>query len=280
MKRAVLIGLGLLMSLALVAPASAFVFVFADIEKTKDVIVTETITITKTATITATVNVAPLAAAEALALANQENIGGSVQGYPLGSQNPAKQNDRVSLIEYSIGTNEKDSNTGIVHVNQDSGNLANQGNNVALAVTDLDTAFANAEASASQINAGNFAWSDDIEGPGGGSQGSGINDNDIENSINNNFGIVGVNQNSGNFNNQLNNVAVAAGLGAAPVALSEADLGQFNACNTVLESGQTRYDTITGSVLSHSGIVGVNQSSGNGNNQATNVALSASVNLP
>jgi hypothetical protein len=271
------------MSLALVAPASAFVFVFADIQKDKDVTVVENITITKTATITVTVTSEPEGAAEAIALANQENLGGTVSGYLGPGEEPPQQgppgvdNTRAALIEDSIGTSIDDFNTGIVGVNQDAGNMNNQGNNVALAVTDLPTAFVNAEASASQINgasiddlnAGNLVETDED-----GANGPQKTDT-IDNSINNNYGIVGVNQSVGNMNNQLNQVSLAAGLGDAPVALSEADLGQYNAANIALEIGTYRTDTITDSVLSHQGIVGVNQSAGNMDNQANNVSVAA-----
>jgi hypothetical protein len=262
MKRAVLIGLGLLMSLALVAPASAFVFVFADIEKTKDVIVTETITITKTATIDVNVVGPTLAAAQALALGNQENLCNTVN-----ETEPIKE----SLIEGSVGAGENTGNNGIVGVNQASGNMINQGDNVAIAVTRDPSAFANAEASAAQISADNSVLENEVPK---------TKTDNILGSINNNAGIVGVNQASGNMINQLNNVAVAAGLSGVPIALSEADLGQFNACSSVNQSGASRNDTIFGSVLSNQGIIGVNQSSGNGDQQMTNVSIAVAVPSP
>jgi hypothetical protein len=273
MKRAVLIGLGLLMSLALVAPASAFVFVFADIEKTKDVIVTETITITKTATITATVNVAPLAAAEALALANQENLGNTVAGEPDdGEPIPEFGNEKYAEIKGSIGADENTYNTGIIGVNQSTGNMNNQGNNVAVAVTSNADAFANAESSAAQINAFNRVYVNegtaDINTP---PQKTDL----IDQSINYNKGVIGVNQSVGNMNNQLNNVAIAGGLDGVPVALSEADLGQINGANHVFEWSTVKIDEIKNAINYNHGVVGVNQSGGNMNNQANVVAIAA-----
>ena len=61
----------------------------------------------------------------------------------------------------------------------------------------------------------------------------------IENSINDNTGIVNVNQAPGSMNNQANLVSVAVSLvspGEGGVALSEADLGQVNVGNQVYES--------------------------------------------
>jgi hypothetical protein len=282
MKRAILIGLGLLMSLALVAPASAFVFVFADIEKTKDVTVNETIDIIKTADILVDVDAVPLGAAEAIALANQENIGSTVGAYIEDLQEPPQTgaipdagsgNSREATLLRSVGADENTFNTGIIGVNQEAGNMNNQGNNVALAVTDTVDSFANAEASASQITLMNRVFEDDadVEDP---LFDQGKTDL-IQKSINYELGIVGVNQSTGNMNNQLNNVAVAVGLGDVPVALSEADLGQATACNQVYSLGVVKTDTIVTSVNSNHGIVGVNQSAGNMDSQMNNVALSA-----
>jgi hypothetical protein len=281
MKRAILIGLGLLMSLALVAPASAFVFVFADIEKTKDVIVNETIDIIKTADILVDVDAVPLGAAEAIALANQENIGGTVGAYIEDLQEPPQTgaipeagsgNSREATLLRSVGADLDTRNVGIIGVNQEAGNMNNQGNNVALAVTDTVDSFANAEASASQITLMNRVFEDDQDVTDPYDKGK---TDLIQKSINYELGIVGVNQSTGNMNNQLNNVAVAVGLGDVPVALSEADLGQATAGNQVYSLGVVKTDTIVTSVNMNHGIVGVNQSAGNMDSQMNNVAMSA-----
>ncbi|MFZ1060768.1 MAG: hypothetical protein WAP47_16415, partial [Candidatus Rokuibacteriota bacterium] len=94
----------------------------------------------------------------------------------------------------------------------------------------------------------------------------------IKDSLNHNSGIAQVNQNTGNMNNQTNAVALAVGLGA-DVALSEAALGQVNAWNTVYDVATVKYDFIKGSVNSNTGIVSVNQSSGNMNNQGTAISV-------
>ena len=270
MKRALLIGLGLLISLFLVAPASAFVFVYVDVQKDKSVTVNESIYISKDVDINVDLDVSLEGAAEAIALANQENWGGEVDGAGDG-EGPAAGNFRDATIRRSINENR-----GIVGVNQDAGNMNNQGNNVAVAVTDALDSFANAESSASQINVANEVEAledvDNLIDPTTGEilppQKSGT----IAGSITMNRGIVGVNQSVGNMNNQLNNVALAAGLEGVDVALSEADLGQLNAFNLVFETNTHKADTISASINANTGIVGVNQSAGNMNNQGNVVS--------
>ncbi|RLA87145.1 MAG: hypothetical protein DRG40_01090, partial [Deltaproteobacteria bacterium] len=95
-------------------------------------------------------------------------------------------------------------------------------------------------------------------------------------SIRGNTGIVNVNQSVGNMNNQANQIVFAVA-SEALVALAEADLGQTNASNTVREIGTVRFDVIDDSVNGNRGIVNVNQSAGNMNNQANVISISASV---
>ncbi len=76
------------------------------------------------------------------------------------------------------------------------------------------------------------------------------------------------------MNNQLNAVALAVGVGAQK-ALSEAALGQVNALNVVEEIETVKVDLIEGSVNGNTGMIGVNQSSGNMNNQASAFSVSA-----
>jgi uncharacterized membrane protein YdcZ (DUF606 family) len=83
---------------------------------------------------------------------------------------------------------------------------------------------------------------------------------------------VGVNQNAGNMNNQLNALAMAVGLGSK-WALSEAALGQSNIGNTIVALNTVKSDTITGSVNDNTGVIGVNQTVGNMNNQASVVSM-------
>jgi hypothetical protein len=95
----------------------------------------------------------------------------------------------------------------------------------------------------------------------------------IDNSVNTNVGVVGVNQNAGNMNNQTNSLALAVGPDAV-YALAEANLGQENAHNIIMELNTNKADTISGSVNGNIGIVQVNQSVGNMNNQASAFSIS------
>jgi hypothetical protein len=85
-------------------------------------------------------------------------------------------------------------------------------------------------------------------------------------------------------------VAVSlVGPGEGGVALSEADLGQVNRLNQARESdsvasstidplfGINKTATIRGSITGNTGIVGVNQASGNMANQANGVSAAALV---
>ena len=157
-------------------------------------------------------------------------------------------------------------NTGIVGVNQAPGKLNNQGNVVAASVTREDRAFQKADASVEQANMLDFdleflALSADI----------------IDSSIMGNGGIVGVNQSAGDLNNQANFVAIAAGLDDVECGtVAEAELCQVTGCAVVVDLATARVDAITGSVNGNCGIVGVNQSAGNLNNQANVVSISYS----
>ncbi len=260
-----------LLLLGMSTSALAEVDVYANIYKEKDIFVFQDVDIFKDVKFDVTVEVTLEQAVEADSIANQSNVGNIVRGLSaledLEDQTVPDFNYRTAIITGSIN-----SNKGIVGVNQDSGNFNNQGNivGVAVMVGDVDQpGYANTQVSASQKNVFNAVSA--VEGypvyvP--------VKYDVITNSILQNTGIVGVNQSVGNLNNQLNQVAMAIGDGVA-VAMSEADLGQLNAWNIVREIGTLKTDTITGSVNNNSGIVGVNQSAGNMNNQANIVSISA-----
>jgi len=284
---------------AFAVPASATVLVLGYIEKDKDITVTEDITITKVINVTATVTSTPDSVAEASAILNQEN-----------TQNDACENcaEKVDSIIGSINAN-----SGISVTNQSAGNNNNQGSSIAIAV-DLgsggtngeppdpsDTSFANAQASVEQQNGGIyepvfatesgelFGWqlvSDE------GNVIEAVNlvfrDALIMDSVNGNAGVIHVNQSPSNNNNQANTLAIAVGLRpGGGVAIAEADLGQFNTYNEVHESNDSgdaenpaavgihKTATISGSVNFNSGVVGVNQTSGNMAKQANVVAVAA-----
>ncbi len=260
-----------LLVLGMTMPALADVEVYADIDKDKDIYVNQYVDIDKDININVTVDVDLKQAVEADSIANQSNVGNVVRGRsPLGDiedQEVPDFNYRTAIITGSINYNK-----GIVGVNQDAGNFNNQGNIVGIAVMvgdALQPGYANAQVSASQQNVFNAVSA--VEGY---PTFSPVKIDLITGSIYKNSGIIGVNQSVGNLNNQLNQVALAVGDGVA-VAMSEADLGQLNAYSIVREIGTLKSDTITGSINENSGIVGVNQSAGNMNNQANIVSISA-----
>ena len=255
MKKLLIIFLGFILCLGFTLTAAADVHVFATIDKDKDIIVRENIIIDKDIDINVLVEAFPEGAAEANAILNQETsdiIVGDIE-------DPDEEQNRASTIRDSII-----GNTGVVGVNQDAGTANNQGNVTAVALTDVE-AFANSQASASQLTTDNEVNVED----------SNLEDL-LTNSILGNFGIVGVNQSVGYMNNQANVVAVAASLleNGILVALAEADLGQVTSHNRVDEVVTEKIDRILNSINSNHGIVGFNQSSGNMNNQANVVSIS------
>jgi hypothetical protein len=165
----------------------------------------------------------PEVAAEAIALVNQEAIGGLAQGndagdpenrpglvplpgsdFPIAGNFPGTANERHNLIYNSIY-----GNIGIVGVNQDTGNLNNQANAYAVALTEATNAgaFGNAEASASQYNLGNTVWEIEVE------PFFELNTprkvDILRDSLYSNTGITSANQSAGNMNNQANVVAIS-----------------------------------------------------------------------
>ncbi|MDJ0945173.1 MAG: hypothetical protein QNJ30_17020 [Kiloniellales bacterium] len=256
---------------AFTTPALADVDLFVLVTKEKDVYIKEYVDIEKFFVVAAFVNVDLDHDAEAFALANVTNVGNFV-----GRATPNAINadiDRTNTITASVNNN-----SGAAQVNQDSGNMVNQANLVSYGLTGDGDAVTTAEASADQFSVANVvAWgpvetepTDDITISA-----------TISGSIQGNTGIVGVNQNAGNMNNQTNAVALAVGIGSVEdegmVALAEADLGQFNALNRVTEVNSVKTGTIAGSVTGNSGITHVSQAVGNNSNQANFVAVSVTL---
>ena len=298
----------LVMAGGLAAPALADVTVTADISKTKDITVTEGISIDKTATIAVVLGnvtagengpiVEPISlpgAAEADAVANVTNTENTVGPNFVGAgdaQNPDPQDvhdlHRFAEIGPGSDSGSVNGNQGIVGVNQDTGDNSNQGNLVSLAYTEVQGSFANSQAGGDQSNTYNTSdHRQSVDLP----EGLGTQDNPadpttvsndafdliarIEGSVSGNTGIVGVNQNSGDMNNQNNEVAAAIGVNPT-LALGEGALGQVNSGNTVRAENTVKYDEIgDGSVSNNSGVVGVNQSVGNMNNQMNSFSIAA-----
>lgn len=107
----------------------------------------------------------------------------------------------------------------------------------------------------------------------------------IENSVNNNGGIVTVNQSAGNNNNQANALAVSVdispvgnGVVDAGYANAQAGVEQENTQNTVNSIHiEFRDSIITGSINDNLGIIQVNQTASNENNQANSFAGALSI---
>ncbi len=96
----------------------------------------------------------------------------------------------------------------------------------------------------------------------------------IKDSVISNSGITAANQATGNMANQANAIAVAVSPEFG-VALSEADLGQWQLFNQVDESHDIDSTaTMVGSVFGNSGVTAVNQSSGHVANQANVLSIS------
>jgi hypothetical protein len=284
-----------LLALSLAAPAHADVFIVVHVTKDKDITVLETITKVKNVFILVdTPTLVFDSAAEAQAIVNARNSDGEVNGFfnenpaaiPEGDfrDNPAQDYD---IFLSALISNSINGNAGIVGVNQDVGNMANQGNVLSLSVTGRpfgtnevfgDTsnpAIAHSQAEVDQRNERNKVYNSEFLGTAGNPAAGPPNITaTIFGSVNGNAGIVGVNQNAGNFANQHNVVAIAIGFEGV-VALTEAALGQVNTGHDVVEIETIKYGNIIGSGNANSGIVGINQNAGNNNNQAHVVSLSA-----
>lgn len=305
MRKSLLLSTVGALALTLAGPAVADVNVSATIDMEKIVFVTENISKFKTVSIDVTDPLDALMtdeAAEAAAIVAASNDGIFISGPTTGSSDQVDYNVNLdaSLSDSING------NTGVVGVNQDVGNSANQANLVALAYTaGTGTALADSQAEADQANnsgsviergvrehtevvdggttqTGDPDFADDgkkitiIENPDGTITilDSAVKSASIENSIVGNTGITGVNQNVGNASNQHNGVSLSVGIGAV-AALSESALGQANSGNSVDEVGTVRTASLTASVLNNAGITAVNQNTGNFNNQSSMVSFSA-----
>ncbi len=211
--------------------------------------------------------ITPEGAAESDVVVKQYNVDQAVdhQHSIFGQPNPL-------VLDASI-TGSINGNEGVIQLNQDVGNMVNQGNVASVSITSSETAFTDANAAATQYNAGNISVTtvplaiDNFNKQAL-----------IQDSINGNSGIIHVNQNSGDMNNQLNITSAAFGEGSV-AALADSELGQFNTGNQVFDVNTQKRDRILGSVNGNTGIVNVNQSSGKFNNQATMVSFAGSASI-
>jgi hypothetical protein len=159
-------------------------------------------------------------------------------------------------------------NGGILGINQASGNANNQANSVAQVFTggpaDIGS-LAHAMSEVEQDIDDSDYYGDLV-----------LSTSQILGSVTGNTGLVGVNQSSGSQNNQANTVAMAAGINTY-IALSVTDIDQCIDDYDIQMDAGISTAVINGSVTSNVGIVGVNQSSGNGNNQANTVSFAGNI---
>lgn len=274
-------------------PAAADVFVSANISKTKDVEVFIDVTKEKDVTISSTFNEDLESAAEAIALDNQIIQGTTIERSeraPVagGARDDVSVEDSFFAFLINVRATISESindNVGVLGVNQDVGNANNQANVVSTAVIQQDTdgepSFAHAEESTEQRNVDNAEEHGELltfrDGDPTNLTAANLVPDKVavmRDSVNNNSGVVAVNQSAGNGINQSNKVAVAAGIGSV-LALSESDLGQTNTGNIVDEVNTVKRNVIRDSVDGNQGIVSGNQAVGAFNNQANSVAFSA-----
>lgn len=268
MKLHLLSAVSALSVLALTSAAHADVFAYADLYKDKDVYIVEETTKTKDYTITVKYREDLKGSSESAAIANITNIDNKVE--QTGENNGAGQIDKTVDVYNSVRFNK-----GITGVNLDVGNMVNQGNINAFAVTgptsgtptDKDT-IARAEAWVEQDNYNNESRHKEAVP-------NRLNlDVQVRDSINNNEGITNVNLNAGNMNNQTNANSLSVGLGSA-LALSDAALGQETSNNKMFDENTLKEVRLTDSVNQNNGITNVNAATGHMNNQANAVSVAA-----
>jgi hypothetical protein len=280
MKKLITILFGVLLVLGMSVPAMATVLVWGTVSLDKDINVDENVTINKIITINADIEDLLVKAAEGNATINQDNL------FNWACENCAEK--LASITESVIN------NTGVINVNQATGNMNNQGNVVSVAVDVFPPdqppppppgeeppppnrdpgGLAHAQTAVNQNMAFNQIVTFDLL----------FRNALIADSINDNTGIVGVNQSAGNINNQLNDVTIAVCLDGV-VSLADADLGQINTDlgldesleQSVFEFNTNKNASVSGSINRNTGIVGVNQTVGNMANQANIANVAASI---
>jgi len=171
-------------------------------------------------------------------------------------------------------------NNGVMQINQDVGTMSNQGNLLAISDTTGPTGFGDSQAEVSQHNKGNQLYRTPGEVPVNGDGDPVVGNFAVErkssmtNTALNNIGILNINQNSGEMNNQTN--ANAVGVGALGIVIvGEAALGQTTGDNRV-ETVRTQHTSvIQDSVNNNISQVSVNQASGGLNSQSSTFNFSA-----
>ena len=235
--------------------------------KTTNVAVDEGVDINKEVYLNIQQLAKPTNSAEAKAIKNDKNESNTVAEEPTTTENSAAPKS-ATVNNATIDGASGNGATGVVNVNQSPGNLNNQGNATSIGYSATGDAFLHSESSADLSNSGNSLESQIPE-----------KTDTIDGSLAGASGIISVNQSAGHMNNQDNGTSLAVGVGSI-AALSEADLGMYNADNTSHEVGSTKTDILTNGALgTTSGIINVSQSSGSMNNQA-NVVSAAMLVFP
>jgi hypothetical protein len=275
---------GLVAGVLAAGPALAEVTVLATIDKTKTVNVFESLTILKFIEISVDATFTLNGVAEADAIMNVVNEDNDVIGLDV----PEDPDDPTGFVDteltgFALLISGLNDGTGVMGFNQSVGNMVNQGNAVSVAAIANDRfAVIDAQAEADQVNRNNTVDDQQLIGD------VDLADPDLAaallglankvalilDSINRNNGIVDMNQDAGNMNNQNNADAIGIAFGGV-LALSEAALGQVNSGNRVTETETIKSGLIKDSINTNNGIVKVNQATGNMNNQANNVSFAA-----
>jgi len=154
-------------------------------------------------------------------------------------------------------------NTGIISLNQSSGNAVNQSNVRSFYLSDdPDTVIDIGVCRSSVLDAVALTQSGVTE-----------RKNLLDASFQGNRVFAGINQSAGNLNQQSNTALVIIG---GQAALSDAELGNTRATNTSFDEEQMDVleDMVTNSFSNSQGIFQVSQSAGNVNIQENNLAIS------
>lgn len=177
--------------------------------------------------------------------------------------------DMQPVIEESVGNsisslfNAIRDNTGIISVNQSSGNLVHQSNLRAFYLTDEPNAtFDIGIDQSSELDFVTFTES-----------GVSARRNRLDGSFQENTVLVGINQSAGNLNQQGNHAIVVVG---GMAALSDAELQSTRATNSDIDEEAVAIleDRVTNSFSNSQGIFQVSQAAGSVNIQENNLAVS------
>jgi hypothetical protein len=282
-KQALLTSAAMLLGLAALAtPAAADIRLDGRVVSNAQINVTETLTKHKTVTIDVDVILTGDEGAEASAVHNQRTAGNiyhrncsdaSCAIGPNTTEIPASPGPvGQSLLSATI-SGSFNNNDGLVFWNQDVGANVNQAYALTAAVVG-NAEFLEAINAVAQHSEFNTVA---VRGFPGTPQAATLPSAaaSIVSSVNNNDGVVMLNQHAGFASNQYNSMTLGLATSGANVALAESDLGQWNTGNRAFETNVVRTASMAGSVVSNSGVVLGNQSAGYFSNQANVVSIAA-----